>query len=89
MLGVAGLAGTFFCTLSSSDESESDEESFFFVAVRLAGSGTAAFGVTIIRRIEFDKRNERNAPLDGAGFLASASSSESLLLDEAAFFAGG
>jgi len=48
--------------------------SFFFLAVRLAGGGTAAFCVTF----------------DTAGFLFAglSSSSESLLLDEAGFLTG-
>ena len=89
MIGVVGLTGALFFVFSSSDESESEDESFFLALVRLAGGGIAAFGVTIMTRVELDKRNERNVPLVGAGFFAGASSSsESLLLDEAAFFAG-
>jgi len=39
------LTGDFFCVLSS-DESESDDESFFLLVVRLFGGGMAAFCVT-------------------------------------------
>ena len=49
-MGVVGLAGAFFCVFSSSDESESEDESFFLALVRLAGGGIAAFGVTIIQK---------------------------------------
>ncbi len=48
VIGVV-LTGDFFCVLSS-DELESEEESFFLLVVRLAGGGIATFGVTRMMR---------------------------------------
>ncbi len=45
------LTGDFFCVLSS-DELESEEESFFLLVIRLAGGGIAAFCVTRMMRID-------------------------------------
>ena len=93
------MAGVCFCLLlSSSDESLSEDESFFLFLLRLAGGGTAAFatvGVAVARGERNGMRNVRSnngySPLDwsavfGFGF---SSSSESVVLLEAADFLAG
>ncbi len=50
VIGVV-LTGDFFCVLSS-DELESEEESFFLLVVRLAGGGIATFCVTRMMRTD-------------------------------------
>ena len=87
--GVDGAAFCFFFA-SSSDESESDELSFFLLAARLAGGGMATFGITTTDSSSSNDGSEISLPLETAGLaLLPASLSESLLLDETAFFAVG
>ena len=88
LTGVDGAVFFFFA--SSSDESESDELSFFLFADKLAGGGIAAFGITTRQRCSSDDHNVISVPLETAGLLlVAASLSESSLLDEIAFFAAG
>jgi hypothetical protein len=89
---LTGVTGAFF-VLSSSDESESDEVSCFFLFARLADDGVAPFvtvGVTVAKERKTSKCiNERGyVPFDTTGFLFAGASSESLLLDEATFLTG-
>ena len=91
------MTGDFFCG-SSSDESESDEDSCFFLFERAAGAGTTAFfatGVTfavnetIEIREEIENKDLLLFGVDGGCFLladgATSSESELELLDDAAF----
>jgi hypothetical protein len=89
--GLVGATVDFFFLSSSLDESESDELSFFFTG---AATEVLATGVTVA--IEKEKQItdilliKRFIPFDVTGFLlvGLSSSSESLLLDEAAFLTG-
>lgn len=83
VLGTVGV--TFGCFLLSSDESESDDESFFLLFDAATGVDAAGFlviGVTatidITYKLSFIYKTP--SPFDATGFLAAVSSSESLLL---------
>jgi hypothetical protein len=86
--GLVDATVTFFFLSSSLDESESDDESFFLIVAGLVTTGVTGATQKKKRIWMLSYWKERYVPFDATGFLFVGASSESLLLDEAAFFAG-